>query len=343
MDMTPSPIGPVWPKSIANGWYPVAYSDEVSTNPYAVSLMGHPLVIFRSGSGIAILEDRCPHRNVPLSKGHVESGLIACPYHGWEFAGDGRLTKVPGAPTCPAVTARTFPVLEHLGLIWTTISAAPAPFPALPAAFEDSHYDGFWWHLSASEARMLDAIENLLDPIHSYFLHPGLVRGRGRWNPMRVDFTAGAWGCEARYTEERKALTLLQRLSEGNRTHSYGRYFAPAIVQIAFEDKKGMTATISVIFSPEDENRTRTYAHFSTRKGLAPAWLKRWFIRGFHTAVIAQDRAMLRHQSRTIHHFGGPQFKTGPNDWFGPVIWRLVNAQEQPDEVRTIDLAFDTP
>ncbi|MEY2927875.1 MAG: hypothetical protein RL367_2352, partial [Pseudomonadota bacterium] len=282
----------------------------------------------------------CPHRNVPLSNGKLAGGLIVCPYHGWQFRSDGGCAKVPGAATCPAVSARSFPVIERAGLIWTSLALEPAAFPELPGEIGDPQLDSFWWRLKPAQARILDAIENLLDPIHSYFLHPGLVRGSGDWRPMVIDFTADASGCEARYTEERTGMTWLQRLSEGNRTHSYGRYRAPAIVQIAFEDASGMTATISVIFSAIDEQHVRPFTHFATRKGRVPGWVKRWFIIGFHTPVIAQDRAMLRHQAKTILHFGGPSFATGPNDIFGPVIWRLVNGREQAVERHALALTL---
>jgi phenylpropionate dioxygenase-like ring-hydroxylating dioxygenase large terminal subunit len=330
-----------WPIALANGWHPVAYATEVKEKPFSVTLMGHPLVIFRGANGFGILEDRCPHRNVPLSSGKVSGGVIACPYHGWEFQSDGQCTKVPGAATCPAVSARAFPVVERAGLIWTSLASVPDDFPVLPPEIEDETQDRFWWHLPVSPIRVLDAIENLLDPMHSYFLHPGLVRGKDNWRPMTVEFSANAQGCDARYTEERKGLTWLQRLTEGQRTHSFGRYRAPTIAQIAFEDAKGITATISVIFSPTDENQMRPFTQFSTRKGVAPSWLKRLFIIGFHAPVVAQDRMMLTRQSETIQRFGRPDFAKGPIDFFGPVIWRLVNGQAQADEADQFDLVFE--
>lgn len=330
-----------WPVALANGWHPIAYASEIKAKPFPVLLMGHPLVVFRGEGGLGVLEDRCPHRNVPLSKGTVAAGVIVCPYHGWEFTPKGICTKVPGAATCPAAAARSFPVIERAGLIWTCLAEKTASFPALPSEIEDVRHDGFWWRLRTVNARILDAIENLLDPMHSYFLHPGLVRGRGNWNPMRVEFTANAKGCDARYTEQRAGMTLLQRLSEGKRTHSYGRYRAPTIVQIAFEDHQGMTATISVIFSPVDEQHTRTFTHFATRKGFVPAWVKRLFIIAFHTPVIAQDQAMLGLQAKAIDGFGAPQFSTGPVDWFGPVIWNLVNGRGQTALDYDCTLVFD--
>jgi phenylpropionate dioxygenase-like ring-hydroxylating dioxygenase large terminal subunit len=329
-----------WPIALAQGWHPVAYADEIKNAPVAVTLMDQALVICRTVAGLGILEDRCPHRNAPLSVGQLTDGQLSCPYHGWQFAADGTCVKVPGASICPAISAKAFPVVERAGLIWTSLARRPPAFPDLPPEIESNLTDGFWWRLKSSHARMLDAIENLLDPMHSYFLHPGLVRSARKRPNVTIDFTTSATGCTARYTEDRRDMTWLQRLSEGNRTHSYGRYFAPNIVQIAFEDPKGMTATISVIFCPERKDRTRPFTHFATRRARLPAWLKRWFIIAFHTPVIAQDRAMLRRQAMTIERHGGPVFANGPIDWFGPVIWTLVNGRDQPSTSATFTIAF---
>lgn len=229
----------------------------------------------------------------------------------------------------PAVAARAYPVVERAGLVWTSLAADPLPFPDLPAEMEDPRYDAHWWAVDGSTARLADAIENLLDPMHSYFLHPGLVRASRTPNPMQVDLTTGPWGCEARYTENRETMTWLQRISEGDRVHSYGRYFAPTIVQIAFEGAKGLTIAISVVLAPEDHDRTRPYAHFATRKGIMPGWLKRMLITAFNLPILHQDRTALADQATNAARFGGPDYAMGPVDFFGPVIWRLLNGQPQ--------------
>lgn len=327
-----------WPVALASAWHPIAYTDEVGRKPRPVRLMGRPLAVFRASAGFGVLEDRCPHRNAPLSMGRVVDGAISCPYHGWTFAGDGQCIAIPGSAICPEVAARSFPVVERAGLIWTSLADAPSDFPDPPSEIEDRQLDGFWWHLTASRARVLDAIENLLDPMHPYYLHPGLVRAAKRPGVMDVDVRIDGRGCEASYVEHGRSMTFLARLFEGERTQSIGRYLAPATVQIAFADAKGPTVVISVVFTPEDESVTRPYAHFATRKGLLPAWLKRHLVIAFHAPVIAQDRVMLARQTDTIAEFGGPQFTNGPLDFFGPSIWRLVNGQPQPSETHRFQI-----
>ncbi|MGB8388676.1 Rieske 2Fe-2S domain-containing protein, partial [Mycobacterium sp.] len=49
------------------------------------------------GGAVRAVEDRCPHRRLPLSMGRLtEDGSIQCPYHGWSFDGvTGRCTAIP--------------------------------------------------------------------------------------------------------------------------------------------------------------------------------------------------------------------------------------------------------
>ena len=78
-------------------WYPLAWSHEVKPGKaLAARFAGDPIVLFRNTSGeVFALEDRCAHRQVPLSLGLVEGDAIRCAYHGWRYAGSGRCTDVP--------------------------------------------------------------------------------------------------------------------------------------------------------------------------------------------------------------------------------------------------------
>jgi phenylpropionate dioxygenase-like ring-hydroxylating dioxygenase large terminal subunit len=329
-------VSSAWPCAIARAWYPVAHADELGVRPLARTLMDLPLVLFRSAGAAVALVDRCPHRNAPLSCGRIAAGRIACGYHGWQFDGTGRCVAVPGADTVPDVAVRRLPVREAAGLVWICSADAPAPFPTLPAELESESLDTFWWRLKPSRARVLDAIENLLDPAHPHFLHPYLVRRPAARRPVRVRFTSDDRGGEARYEEMQARLAWLPRLFEGRRTIVVGRYLAPATAQLSFENATGPTLTLTVVFTPEAEDRMRPFAHFATRRGLLPAWLKRLLLIGFHLPVLQQDRAALAAQARNIERFKGVDFHPGPLDLFGPLIWRLAHDRKAAPEEREL-------
>src|SRR2546430_7432436 len=77
-------------------WYVACPASELGRRPIARTLLGTPLVLFRSEQGSpAALLDRCAHRNLPLSEGRVIGEQIECAYHGWRYDGQGRCRRVP--------------------------------------------------------------------------------------------------------------------------------------------------------------------------------------------------------------------------------------------------------
>ncbi len=314
-----------WPAAVAAGWHPIARISDVRDRPIARQLMRQPLVVFRGPDAPIVLRDRCPHRGMPLSRGRVHEGTIACPYHGWRFGEGGRCIEVPGSDSIPAVVAEALPVTVRAGLVWTSLAAAPPPFPRLPAAMEDARLDRFWWKVAPSRARLLDAVENHLDPAHPHFLHPWMVRSPARRRPVRVRVRIDDAGAEAVYEEDGRPQGWMPRLLEGHRLRSIGRYYPPTIGEVAFEGRRGFALSIAVVFVPEADGVTRPYAHFATPRGRAPAWLKRWLLKAFHLPVLAQDRQALAWQADAISAAGKADYAIGPLDLLGPAIWRFAN------------------
>ncbi|MEQ1772000.1 MAG: Rieske (2Fe-2S) protein [Devosia sp.] len=78
-------------------WYAVAKSIDVQPGrPHGVKALGQKLVLWREPSGtLACLEDFCPHRGAPLSRGEVHETGVACRYHGVAVAGSGTIARVP--------------------------------------------------------------------------------------------------------------------------------------------------------------------------------------------------------------------------------------------------------
>lgn len=112
-----------------NFWYPVAWSHKVRPGKtFAARYAGHPIALIRPEYGpVYALEDRCAHRQVPLSKGVVDDkGCVKCCYHGWAFDRAGKCVTVPylnkegvGRPV------KSYPCREKSGLIDRTLAALP--------------------------------------------------------------------------------------------------------------------------------------------------------------------------------------------------------------------------
>jgi phenylpropionate dioxygenase-like ring-hydroxylating dioxygenase large terminal subunit len=102
-------------------WYPMAWSKEVKPGKtYAAKFAGEPIVLIRpkDGSPVFALEDRCAHRQVPLSSGLVSGCAVRCGYHGWTYDASGKCIDVPylGKDKLPN-GVRSYPCREVDGLI----------------------------------------------------------------------------------------------------------------------------------------------------------------------------------------------------------------------------------
>lgn len=160
-----------------NAWYVAAWSDEIADGePYAMSILGDPLVIYRAGEGgrIVALEDRCVHRLAPLSLGRCEGDRLRCMYHGLLFNPDGTVAEIPGqAKIPPKARVKSYPVIERANWVWVWMGdPALADEELIPPAIgpDDPAYIMGHGHLDyAAEARLIN--DNLLDFSHLSFVH----------------------------------------------------------------------------------------------------------------------------------------------------------------------------
>ena len=162
---------------VLNRWYVAGWSSELSDRPLARTLLNEPVVLFRTADGRAVaLEDRCCHRNLPLSHGHVEGNCIACGYHGMVYEPSGQCIKVPGQDVIPTgARVRSFPVFERdrTVLIWPgdPEKADSAQVPAYPI-----HDDPKWAHRADHYVIKCNhelINDNLIDLSHVGYVHGG--------------------------------------------------------------------------------------------------------------------------------------------------------------------------
>jgi nitrite reductase/ring-hydroxylating ferredoxin subunit len=87
---------------LPNTWLAVALSSTVKKGKtQKITVNGTPLVIWRDKEGaVHCVSDICIHRGASLASGWVApSTCVVCPYHGFEFDGEGTLAYMPGVET----------------------------------------------------------------------------------------------------------------------------------------------------------------------------------------------------------------------------------------------------
>ena len=328
------------PDSIARSWQLVALSRDLRTKPLARMIANIPIVLFRSHGKAAAFEDRCPHRNYPLSDGRVRNGALQCPYHGWSFAADGACVAVPGCilagDDARRFGAQPLPLIERNGAIFVRASGPSGEEMPDLGVWGAAGHDQFWWAQGVWRGRALDAIENVLDPFHTNFIHDGYIRRSNKRMPVMLSTRVFERGIESVIDQGKRDMGWMSRILEPGRTRSRTRLFAPTTIQAQWEGPKGLTLCVSAFFTPETATRFRPFACFTTPKGRGPGWLKEAAIRLFLIEVVAQDRRALEKQLDTIEKFTGPRFQQGPGDLLGARVARLYQgerlepAEEEP-------------
>ncbi len=161
---------------LRNAWYAAAFDHEVTTSPLARTLLDQPVVFYRDEAGNPVaLQDRCPHRFAPLSRGKVVDGVIQCPYHGLQFGAAGDCVYNPHGPIPKAAHVASYPLSERYGLIWiwmgqlNAVDASRLPDFKVIADHENYAVVKGYLHLNVNYELVND---NLLDLSHAQFLHP---------------------------------------------------------------------------------------------------------------------------------------------------------------------------
>jgi phenylpropionate dioxygenase-like ring-hydroxylating dioxygenase large terminal subunit len=301
-------------------WLVACTLRELRLSPLAVTVMGTPLVIYRSGDSIVAAEDRCPHRNAPLSAGTVQDDCIRCPYHGWQFNGVGQCVAAPGISKTklPNVALRRWQVQIADGLVWVASPDTPSDRRPYQRTL-DSAYGGFT--LAADlVAELADAIENLLDGTHTPFVHSGLVRGDTNQQCFTAIVHRFDRCVEAEYRGEPGQNGLISRLFEPPREVSFGRYVPPFSAELEYRSAKRIELFVVSHFTPTTPGRVKVFASCYLPPSRLPNAIRFAIARPFFKRVLNQDRRILRLQQENITRFGAPAYMHWSADLLRPWI-----------------------
>ena len=177
-------------------WYAVATTDEVGRSPLSRRVLGKAVVVYRTTTGDAVaLADRCAHRPVPLSEGHLEGDDIVAPYTAFRYAPDGTCVAVPTQEHVPfGARVRAYPVLDDGSFVWLWTGdprRARLHQPPETGWLRDPAWVSFGdaWETHATVRLLLD---NFSDITHVAHLDPDIAPpalGAGPTPPLQVEVT----------------------------------------------------------------------------------------------------------------------------------------------------------
>lgn len=161
---------------IRNIWYMAAWEDEVADGGMLRrKLLNVPHLIYRkqAGDGYVMMEDKCPHRFAPLSRGERQGDDVVCGYHGLRFNLDGACVRNPFSDRAPPnARVRTTPIVARYGALWfwpgEAAKADNALIPDLSFLDDPTPIYRGKTHMAAHFELLVD---NLLDLSHVEFIH----------------------------------------------------------------------------------------------------------------------------------------------------------------------------
>ncbi|OGQ83116.1 MAG: hypothetical protein A3F90_20220 [Deltaproteobacteria bacterium RIFCSPLOWO2_12_FULL_60_19] len=189
-------VGPGTPSGhlLRRYWHVVGAASELTEEKpkKRVRVLGEDLVLFRDRSGsYGLVAEHCAHRGASLYYGFVEEDGIRCAYHGWKYDACGKCLEQPfespEAGFKDKIRQSAYPVEKLAGLLFAYMGP-PEKKPVLPKWDVLVRRDG----VKTVEicqvlcCNWLQAMENSVDPVHTYYLHSHNLKLQG--NPDHVPF-----------------------------------------------------------------------------------------------------------------------------------------------------------
>lgn len=187
-------IGPDTPagRLLRRYWHPICLVSELTKeNPKKrVQIMGEELVVFRlpaengeKAVQYGCLAEHCSHRGTSLYYGFVEEDGIRCAYHGWKYDVEGKCIEQPferNPEFKHKICHPSYPLEKMCGLLFIYMGP-PDKKPLLP------HWDVLVRTDGTRSIEVdpvlncnwLQAMENSVDTIHTYYLHGHSFKEQG--------------------------------------------------------------------------------------------------------------------------------------------------------------------
>jgi len=297
-----------------NFWYPICTSEELDEGkPVRAETIGVRLVAFRDTAGAAhVLSDTCVHRGGSLSEGQVVGDRVKCPYHGWEYSGDGKCAKIPsmnGEKLPARAKVDSYPVAEKYGVVFAFLGDLPEDErPPEPIVNEDGR-EG--WRISGPivfdiEGYFERSVENGLDPTHNEFVHP--AQGAPSVADHQVVVENQEWGSSFEaafgpYTQETSRQKIAETTgTDGLRAGSW--HVGPNTLMTGIYLPKNNTFVQYFFEQPQSKTRTRIF--FINARNNTLGADKDEYINSTFLNIVAEDRKIIEN----LRPFATPETMT---------------------------------
>jgi phenylpropionate dioxygenase-like ring-hydroxylating dioxygenase large terminal subunit len=295
-------------KNIINNWYILALSSEIKPNKlYERTVYDKSYVLFRDKENIVhALLNRCLHRLTQLDQGEIKDDCVICPYHGWVYAKDGKVTDIPSLGPDEKVPDMKLDVLtcyEQDGVIWGWMGEG-SPDPVTPPWRFPYANDPSWvsyFMITDFQNEVTNLCENFMDVPHTVFVHKGWFRNQAQKKvPMLVE-TKNAKVLVTYKQENDKIGGMFHWLlnPKNNPMKHTDEFIYPNITRVDYTFGEDYGFIINSQNTPVSTLKSRTYTYIAYKIAVGSKLVKP-FIQFYTRQVIEQDVDIMRIQSRSL-------------------------------------------
>ena len=313
---------------LRNAWYVAGWSRDLTDKPIAVRMLDEPVVVWRMANGdVAALEDRCPHRHLPLSMGTPVGDDIRCAYHGMVMNAGGVCVGVASQSLVPPnARLKAYPATERYGWIWVWMGAAAQADAATIPDFHQLTDPAFKAvgktnHIKCDYRLVAD---NLMDLSHVGYVHASTIGtpGMAEKGKLKVERTAHGVKVVRVVPDVPPPPTYIKTgmLPEGKNIDRWQviEFIAPSVVQIHVGGAEAGTGVLDgryehglnmwVLNAITPETATTANYHWaSARKHALDSKQADELFFGQVAEAFDEDRVVLEAQQR--------MFDTRPDSW----------------------------
>lgn len=273
-------------------WFPLFASKELRSKPLAKTLLGFKLVFVKIDNEVICFEDRCPHRNVPLSKGSIVNNQLRCNYHGWSFDKTGELKNIPGCKSCSKnIKLQAISTKEIDSVVWVRLDGQKEFYNYFASSEIYSSNISFKY----LKADFVHSIENFLDPTHTPFIHKGLLRSENGQS-MSLTQESSASEFKTYYKLHNKQNGIINKLFDSGIDENIASCSFPGFATIQYLKNKKLIFNVAVFFVPINKGEVQMVVNVSLVKSLIPSSLKFFILRFFLELAFYQDKKILESQ-----------------------------------------------
>jgi phenylpropionate dioxygenase-like ring-hydroxylating dioxygenase large terminal subunit len=316
-------------------WYVVAESRHLKKGKaLSAKVLGEWIAVFRGTDGKPVaLIDRCLHRCSQISHGKVSQGQLHCPYHGWVYNHEGRVTHVPEeGPDGPRLKNRrtqTFETCEVDDYVYVKLKSSDREPFRIPCY----RHKGFNTIRLVNRfmGNVTNCTENFVNIPHTVFVHPGIFRTHKR-ERFGATIERKQGSVYVNYQNERGNFGLFSWFlnpSKREIIHT-DQFHMPNVTTVNYQFGPSWRFIITSQSVPVNDNETIVYTDLTYNYGMFNK-LAVPIIKWQAQTIINQDIQILGNQARTLQKYDA-HFATTPSDMVYVYIDAIRKELEQGND-----------